>query len=145
MDLVIGIGNRLRRDDGIGPALVESFDERAGVTSLIVHQLTPDLTEQVAQADRVLFIDAAIGETEMSIRQIDADASRGIGHAMSPAELLHLVKLVYGLAPPAWVLAVPGSDFEIGETLSEAAAARLPEAKDRIKAWLEAGSVPARM
>ena len=53
MDLVIGIGNQLRKDDGIGPALVESLAERDGVESCIVHQLTPELAMRVCDADRV--------------------------------------------------------------------------------------------
>jgi len=144
MDLVIGIGNRLRRDDGIGPALVESFGERAGAEFRVVHQLTPDLAPRVGEADRVLFVDAAIDEAETCLRPVEGDASRGIGHTLAPAGLLHLVTTLYGVTPPAWVLAVPGSDFEIGETLSRDASERLPEARRRIEAWLDAGTVLTR-
>jgi len=142
MDLVIGIGNRLRGDDGIGPALVESLEERPGLERHVVHQLTPDLAPRFGEADRVLFVDAAIDRRELDLDRLAPSEARGIGHALCPAAFLDLAARLYDAAPPAWLLSVPGSDFEIGEALSPEAAARLPEARRRIEAWLEAGSVP---
>jgi len=141
MDLVIGIGNRLRRDDGIGPALVESLGRRPGVEHHAVYQLTPDLVSRVGEADRVLFVDAAIDGHELRLDRLAPSEARGLGHALMPGAVLHLAARLYGVAPPAWLLSVPGRDFEIGEELSPEATARLPEAMRRLEAWLEAGCV----
>jgi hydrogenase maturation protease len=64
--LVIGYGNRLRGDDGVGWEVASRL--AAAVPSeaahiLTVHQLTPELAELVSEADLVIFIDAShVGE-----------------------------------------------------------------------------------
>jgi hydrogenase maturation protease len=143
VDLIIGIGNRLRRDDGIGPEVVEALAARPGVERRIVHQLTPDLAPCVAEAERVLFVDASIGWGEMHLARIEVGPAGGLGHALSPTALLGLVVRLYRTAPAAWVLSVPGTDFEFGEALSPQASARLPEVTRRIEAWIEAPSAVA--
>ena len=60
--LIIGYGNPLRGDDGVGWRVAEAVaaalpDGAAEV--LTVHQLTPELAELMSRADRVIFIDAA--------------------------------------------------------------------------------------
>jgi hydrogenase maturation protease len=58
-DLVIGIGNPLRRDDGAGWWLARRAEPWLPAAQLrTVHQLTPELAEDLAAAARVLFIDA---------------------------------------------------------------------------------------
>lgn len=58
--LLIGYGNTLRSDDGVGPSVVEAIDQRQllGVRSLTCHQLGPELAADLATAGRVLFVDA---------------------------------------------------------------------------------------
>lgn len=58
--LVIGIGNRLRSDDGVGPRLAEEVEAwgLSGVESMAVQQLSPELAPRLAACERVLFIDA---------------------------------------------------------------------------------------
>lgn len=142
MDLVIGIGNRLRGDDGIGPALVESLEDRPGLERHVVHQLTPDLAPRVSEATRVLFVDASIDGRKLGITRVMPGEARGLGHALAPSALLDLTATLYGASPPAWLLTVPGHDFEVEERLSAWALADLPEARRRVEIWLEAGSVP---
>ena len=63
-DLLIGIGNPLRGDDGVGGALLEELAEERGEWSSpamelrAVQQLTPEVALAVAGAGRVLFVDA---------------------------------------------------------------------------------------
>ena len=65
--LIIGYGNPLRGDDGVGPRAAELLVEEDGVTSpllpdgvqvLVCHQLTIELAPQIAEADRLILIDA---------------------------------------------------------------------------------------
>ena len=52
--LVIGYGNSLRGDDGIGPAVAQAFaDEDATECAdvIVCHQLTPELAESIAAVD----------------------------------------------------------------------------------------------
>ena len=57
--LIIGYGNTLRGDDGVGYKIAEIIEQWNinNITSLAVHQLTPDLAENIAQADTVIFVD----------------------------------------------------------------------------------------
>ena len=63
--LIIGYGNPLRGDDGVGwevaSRLAATIPEEAAHI-MTVHQLTPELAESVSEAELVIFIDASDGE-----------------------------------------------------------------------------------
>src|SRR5208282_3684027 len=90
--LVIGYGNTLRRDDGVGPKVAEAIAELAlpGVRTLACPLLTPELAEPVSQAGVVVFVDAAVdAPREVQRRPLaPADTSQVMAHAASPATLL---------------------------------------------------------
>ena len=144
MNVVIGIGNELRGDDGIGSRVVNGIEPRADLITMTVHQLVPELAEKIQQAQRVLFIDASL-KGELCLKQVEASSHQGVGHACSPAGLLGWTKLAYGTAPRSWLLSIPGFDFEFGETLSTQTALLLPEAIDRVESWLCDCSEPVLM
>ena len=60
--LIIGYGNPMRGDDGLGPLAAEYFQQRFGEDGAVavrtVHQLTPDLAEQLAGTEMAVLIDA---------------------------------------------------------------------------------------
>ncbi len=60
--LVIGYGNELRGDDGIGPHVVSELAalELPGVLTRIVHQLLPELAAELADTCLVIFVDAQL-------------------------------------------------------------------------------------
>ena len=63
--LIIGIGNPLRGDDGLGwdvAGELSSELRRDDVQVLATHQLTPELSDLVSRAELVLFIDATRSE-----------------------------------------------------------------------------------
>lgn len=125
--LVIGYGNTLRGDDGVGPSVAETLAEfkLPGVRAVACQQLTPELSEAVSQADAVIFVDAAMdGAEEVEWREVKADTEAAFAvHAINPGGLLRLAKDAFGRAPMAWTLAVPVSGFSIGEGLSKRACA----------------------
>jgi hydrogenase maturation protease len=120
--LVIGYGNELRRDDGVGPraARVVSGWERPGTRTLAVPQLTPELAEEVAGAAVVIFIDADVAGREVRLRALLPADDGDLGHAGGPRGLLALAAALYGRAPFAWLLTVPAADLGFGEALSPA-------------------------
>ncbi len=138
MDLVIGVGNTLRRDDGLGPFIVNSLPPIDGVLTLAVHQLTADLIEQVSRAKRVLFIDASTVDEPIAVKRI-TEHSASLGHVFGPAALLNLAKGIHGSAPEGWLLPVSGYDFDFGEELSPKAAAVVPTAKAVVLNWINDG------
>jgi hydrogenase maturation protease len=145
MDIVIGIGNALRGDDGIGPGVVDAILPRAGLKTMTVHQLVPELAEKIRAARRVLFVDASLDGGGLRLAQLGPSVHRGIGHACSPAALLAWTSLVYDRAPQSWLLTIPGFSFEFGEDVSPQAAATLPEAMARVESWLSDCPEPVLM
>ncbi|MEN6368634.1 MAG: hydrogenase maturation protease [Thermotogota bacterium] len=141
MDLVIGIGNPLRGDDGIGPRVVAELGPTPSAETFIVHQLTPDLALWLKDADRVLFVDAAVGEETALVRRIRPAPGHGLGHALSPEALLDWTERAFERAPDAWLLAVPGRSFDVTERLSLKSEEALPTAVEAARVWLRSEAV----
>jgi hydrogenase maturation protease len=159
-DLVIGIGNPLRGDDGVGWWLARRAQARGrgrgrapgtrpAATVRLVPQLTPELALEVATARRVLFVDAwCVGGAEGGAGQNPAPLLRPLrpgeggevgvagGHALAPGALLALTALLEGTRPPGWLLLVPAFAFPHGAALSADLRARLPAARRLLAAWL---------
>lgn len=122
--LVIGIGNSTRSDDGVGPQVVAVLEVLAPSASYrTVHQLTPELVEEIAEARLVVFVDASVDATTLSVTPINASVANQGSHTTSPGALLHLTQQLYGRGPElALQVAIPASDFGFGEALSPATA-----------------------
>ncbi len=141
--LVIGYGNALRTDDGIGWHVAERLaghlddDPRlAGTTVLRRHQLTPELALDVSQAAAVVLIDARDGAAAGSITvERVAPAPSGDStwsHHLSPASLVALAMELYGKAPHVTLVGVGVAELEMGDRLSPALEAALPRVVDRV-------------
>ncbi len=149
---IIGYGNLHRRDDGIGPHVADRLKRRfggvGGVNIVSLHQLGPELAEDLSEAAGVIFIDAAPRPLPggCSFREIlpFSDMHR-IDHSLTADALLGLTKLIYNRCPRAWMVSVEGNDFGFGEGLSEAAADSANRATGEIarvihirsKPWME--------
>lgn len=124
--LVIGYGNTLRSDDGVGPGVADAVSELSlpGVRSVACHQLTPELAHDVAQAGEVIFVDASVESIpRLQIRRLEPSAaSQILAHAADPKTLLALARDVFGHCPPAWWLTIPVRNLEFGENFSADAA-----------------------
>lgn len=136
--LVIGYGNTLRRDDGAGVELAQRlvmYGRAQGwpMSLLLITQLAPELAVEIAEqsVEAVVFVDTAavrvtVEEDEIieeapaiEVRRIMLDeSSPSLGHHLDPAALLTYVNLLYERDVPAWMVTVPGSDFDHGEGFS---------------------------
>ena len=130
--LIIGIGNPLRSDDGLGWAVAEHLSQERHPNCAIhmVHQLTPDVAQWMANASLVVMVDASHeGKPgELHVRPLSPSAQPGaIGtHHTTPEELAALTTIIYGHCPPVMLVSMTGADFGIGERLSSIVAKRLP-------------------
>jgi hydrogenase maturation protease len=135
--LVIGYGNTLRSDDGVGAKVAAAVAELnlPGVVALVRHQLTPELAEPVSAACAVVFVDAAAdASAEVQIRKLEPNESSQImAHAADPRTLLTMAKQLFGRCPPAWWLTIPVENLEFGEELSPLAQRGYETALDRIR------------
>lgn len=120
--LVIGYGNELCGDDGVGPLVARIVDGwgRPEVRAIATHQLTPELAAELATAERVVFVDAAAGE--VVVRPVEpSDDTPAHGHVSTPAWLLTAARRLFGHAPDAWLITIPAGEFDCGTELSAAA------------------------
>lgn len=129
---IIGIGNPLRGDDGLGWDVAGELSRelrRDDVQVLATHQLTPELSDLVSRADLVLFIDATRSEDPGTMRcqqVLPAAPPARHSHALSPATLLSMAERLYGCRPVAYLLTIAADSFDTGESLSAAVSNALP-------------------
>jgi hydrogenase maturation protease len=123
--LVIGYGNTLRGDDGVGPRVAEAVAalQLPDVHALVCPQLSPEHADPIAKARVVVFVDAAVdAPREVQLRRLEpADASQLMAHAADPRTMLALSRDVFGRVPEAWLLTIPAETLEFSETLSPVA------------------------
>ncbi len=130
--LIVGYGNRLRSDDGLGFRAAEELSRAgpvAGTEILVRHQLTPELAESISHVETVLFIDASrVGRPgEIRCTQVNPQPpDLLLAHQLTPATLLSLCCELYGVCPQAFEISLCGECFELGEKLSGNVAAGLP-------------------
>lgn len=136
--LVIGYGNALRTDDGLGWHAAERLadDPRlAGATVLQRHQLTPELALDISRAAFVVFVDASrdpAGAISVEPVEAAADATLSWSHHVDPSVLIALSRDLYGRAPDTVAVSVGiGSDTP-GERLSPVVEAALPDIADAV-------------
>lgn len=122
--LVIGYGNTLRGDDGVGPRVAEAVGRLGlpGVHTLVCALLTPELADPISRAERVIFVDAAVDAPQtVQWRELQPNESSQImAHAADPRTMLALARDVFGRAPQAWWLTIPAVDLGFSEEFSPA-------------------------
>jgi len=130
--LIIGYGNPLRSDDGLGwRAATELSRKLSGEDSDILscHQLTPELAAPVSTAEVVFFIDAAQNGEPGDIRcntVVPETWNPRFSHDLSPGAILTLAQQLYGSFPPSFVVSLCGRCFEHGKTLSHEVQVSIP-------------------
>ncbi len=138
--LVIGYGNTLRGDDGVGPRVAESIEALGlpGMHGFACPQLTPELADPVSRAAAVVFVDASAEgpRAPVRMRRLEpAESSRLLTHAADPSTVLALARDAFGRAPEAWWLTVPAEDLGFGDRLSPVGRRGLKRAVETLKAF----------
>ena len=141
--LVIGYGNPLREDDGVGWRVVEEIRRQKAegrnsqsLETIATHQLLPELAEEVSEAELVIFVDASVeGEPgEILVREI-VPITQEMGaftHHFDPAGLLGYARDLYGRFPRAYLVTITAVSLGYGEGLSETVEAVLPDVLTQI-------------
>jgi hydrogenase maturation protease len=137
--LIIGIGNTLRRDDGVGIVAAQKLEKTVGghACAIVCQQLTPELAKNLSEADRVIIIDADQGNIpgQVTVKEIKPgnQAFNPLTHELDPATLLTISRELYGKCPDAFLITVTGSTFEYGENLSQPATDAIPEVLQHVR------------
>ncbi len=143
--LVIGYGSPIRGDDAIGPLVIERLEREGmpeGTNTLARHILTPDLVPEIAAAELVVFVDAAVegapGEVQCR-RLAPAPGPRvTVAHFLDPQELLAWTATLCGRRPEAYLVSTPGLCFEFRHLeLSDVVAATIDDLVGAVRALIE--------
>jgi hydrogenase maturation protease len=137
--LVIGYGNTLRGDDGVGPRVAEAIGHLRlpGVRTLICPLLTPELADQISRAEKVIFVDAAVdAPNEVQWRKLEpGETSQLMAHAADPRTMLALSRDVFGRVPEAWWLTIPAVELGFSEEFSPEVQRSFAEAVEKIQVF----------
>lgn len=144
--VVLAWGNPSRGDDALGPEFLQraqaAWVGRGGegidaggdldIAWVTDFQLQPEHALDLDGRDLALFVDAStVAAAPFEFMPVAPARDRTFSsHAMSPAAVLAAYEQSFGAPPPAFVLAIRGERFELGDPLGVAAQAHLSAALD---------------
>ena len=130
--LVIAYGNPLRCDDGVAWQAAEQIRRKLAsqVDVICVHQLAPELAEEISRAGTVIFLDATgDGDPGNVICQaVSAEPTQArFSHHLSPAQVLALCYQLYEANPRGFLISISGQCFDHGQGLTRSVTNALPQ------------------
>ena len=138
--VVLGLGNTLHRDDGIGPQAIERLrrDARVPADVALVEggTLGLELLAYIWDCSYLLVLDAVdVGQppgtlVRMSSQEVQNLPGKGSVHQMGVADLLVALRVLASRTPEIVVLGVQPASTDWGTELSPAVAAVLPALAD---------------
>lgn len=141
---LLGVGNPLRGDDGIGAFVCAEMDGQKlpGLVTRTVHQLDPALLEELAGFENLVIVDAAVNEAGVSFRRLPDDEAGAVSssHHVNAQLLQTLAKMLYDRCPVFYLCAVGAVSFGMGEGLSPVAKKNAGEAVRTLTGWIMAGN-----
>ena len=139
--LVVGIGNTIRGDDGIGAFICWAIEMLAldGVTTMITQQLHTELVNDFLLYDHIVLVDAAFTADTVLFHPLKkmTTAPVSTSHATDANLLASLAQQLYQKELSIMICAVKGYNFEIGERLSTAAKKNADAAISIICNWIK--------
>lgn len=150
--LIIAYGNRDREDDGAGWHILDKLALQLGLetpqfpgeqvttsdgklTLLYLFQLLPEMAEDIADYDQLIFIDAHNSPNlpNLVFEQVSPDQTHSaFTHHMAPGELLAIAQILGKKLPLSWILSVRGFSFRFARTLSEETSEIVDQAFSRL-------------
>lgn len=125
--VLIGVGNRDRGDDAVGPIVCDLVGDLgiAGLRVVVVESAVVDLSTHWAADDRVVIVDAAQPDGDPG-RIIEYDSSAGrfaipasmSTHSIDVTGAVELARVMNRLPAELTVVAIEGASFDFGAALS---------------------------
>jgi hydrogenase maturation protease len=139
--LLYGYGNPGRKDDGLGPAVIELVEKwiiQEKLKNISVdsnYQLNIEDAYTIRDYDIVIFIDASIEDIDDYIitRVEPSEKVNYTMHSVSPSFVMHLCKKIYHYTPETFLLHIKGYAFELKEGFTDQAEENLHKAVAFIK------------
>lgn len=153
--LIFGYGNLDRQDDGVAWHVIvqlrklleisqpEEVDQDFGSDSDLVFvyqlQLTPEISSELVEFDRVCFIDAHAGTIpeDIQFRKLLPEFQHSpLTHHLTPESLLAITSAVYQHIPQTILVTIRGFEFQFTQNLSEITRSLVPQAANIILDWM---------
>jgi hydrogenase maturation protease len=154
--LIIGYGNVDRQDDGAAWHVLAQLAQKLGRGGyglpddefypegdyphlFSALQLTPEMSETIAEYERVCFVDAHTGAIpeEIGRVQIAGEFQKSpFTHHLTPQSCLSLAQEIYHASPEALLVSVRGYEFGFKRELSERTGELVTQAVAQILDWL---------
>jgi hydrogenase maturation protease len=138
--LVIGYGNTLRSDDGVGVWVADRIAalHLPEVDVKTCHQLFPELAADIIPYDTVIMVDASASGEPMTVRKSFSSPEHlpSSNHTISPEILHQLAHEMYGATVDLRVYTVRGESFAFGSMLSPVVKERATKTVSLIAALL---------
>lgn len=153
--LVLGVGNVLMRDEGVGVHVAREIARDASLFGGDVHvvdggTLGLDLLPLIADARALVLIDAVDLRAEPgTVSVLRGDAVHGVlgghlsAHQVGLGDLVAVGRLTGALPERVVLVGVQPAAIEVGVELTTECAAAVPQAIDAVRAELAALSAPA--
>jgi hydrogenase maturation protease len=126
--LVIGYGNTLRSDDGIGVWIADRIDalHLSNVDVRTYHQLQLERVPDLIEFEQVILVDAGLSGEPIAVRRCNPSLAlpSSTDHNVSPEILQQLALELYDVSIEIHLYTVRGECFDFGSTFS-------PAVKDR--------------
>lgn len=137
---IVGIGNPLRTDDGIGAYVCTLLEEKRipGVHVISTQQLDTSMLEELIGFNRVIFVDAAVNIKSISFDLLSREKHHpaSFSHHINAAMLAGLAEQLYAAKTQFYVCAIPAANFTMGKPMSQKAKKNATEAVALIQAWI---------
>lgn len=141
---IVGYGNLLRGDDGVGPMVVQrlraSLGPKPWLRFFVFQQLEEGLLDDLGDASLLILVDASAGERgeDVQWRKLEPRPSPSpFTHHMDPGMFLWLMGLARGFCPEAWLVSIPGRNFGQGQGLSPQTLFLAGRAQREIEAFIK--------
>lgn len=122
---MIGLGNPVAGDDGVGFAVVEALRGRMGPSVALLRCADPaQLVDWLGDGVPTVLVDAVRGEPPgrvllLGVEELAAAPALVSSHGVGVAEALALAGVLWGALPPLWVVGVTVSGgLRMGSGLS---------------------------
>ncbi len=132
-NLLVGIGNSGRRDDGLGWAFLDRIQQEAVFCGRVEYryQLQVEDAALISEVDHVIFVDSYRGDLPNGFQMMRCEPCNEFEfttHVLPPGAVLSLCRDLYKQAPQADVLLIQGTSWDLQVGISSEAERHLDNA-----------------
>ncbi len=122
MICVVGTGNPLRSDDGVGPYVAAKIDalQLPDVETFITQQLHLEFIDKFFKYDRVILVDACLAGKDFDFYSMAQAHNRTTvsSHHLDAKLFSELAQRLYGKNINLYICSVKGRNFDVGDVIS---------------------------